>query len=493
MNTMETCSIDAVETDWLVLCVSTADSQGPAFDALDVALDGQLKALQASGDLETKVGKLLPLYHLPGLSAQRLLLVGCGKPDQCNQTTLRKAMLTAARRMSSKPDQRVVAVLEARDDDLLSVEERAEILVSSLMIGCVGQDLYLSKPKRFEFESVALQASGDVSDAVTAAVARGQILGESVNLTREMVNRPAQDIYPESFAERAKLVAEDAGLQCDVFDQARLESEKMGALLAVARGSHRPPRMVVLEHRGGHADDPPLALCGKGVTFDSGGLSLKTSEGMSTMKCDMAGAATVLGAMSAIGKLQLPVNVIGLMGLVENMPGGDAYKLGDVLTARNGVTIEVLNTDAEGRLVLADVLSYAVDRGADRVIDLATLTGACVVALGMDVTGLFSNQQDWADRVLAAAGNCGEHIWQLPMFDLYADLIRSDVADIKNIGGRWGGAITAAKFLERFVGDADWVHLDIAGPSFASSNTAAQEGGATGCMVRTLVAAATTG
>jgi len=321
-------------------------------------------------------------------------------------------------------------------------------------------------------------------------VSRGEILGQSVNLTREMVNRPPHEIYPESFAERARQVAEETGLECDVLDQRRLESERMGALLAVARGSHRPPRMVVLEHRGGNPDDPSLALCGKGVTFDSGGLSLKTNEGMSTMKSDMAGAATVLGAMAAIARLQLPVNVVGLMGLVENMPGGGAYKLGDVLTARNGVTIEVLNTDAEGRLVLADVLSYAVDHGADRLIDLATLTGACVVALGMDVTGLFANDQAWADRVLAAAGKCGERAWQLPMFDLYADLIRSDVADIKNIGGRWGGAITAAKFLQRFVGDTDWVHLDIAGPSFASSNKPDQEGGATGCMVRTLVSAA---
>ncbi|MEO1999161.1 MAG: M17 family peptidase N-terminal domain-containing protein, partial [Planctomycetaceae bacterium] len=380
MSSIETCAISDVAADWLVLCVATTDSQGPTFDALDAALDGQLNALLAAGDLETKVGKLLPLYQLPGITAQRLLLVGCGKPAQCDQAALRKALLTAARLMSGKPDQCVVAILESRNDDLLSAEAQAEILVSSLLIGCVGQDLYHSKPKRFEFASVALHVSGDVADTVTAAMGRGGILGESVNLTREMVNRPPQEIYPESFAERARTVAEAAGLECDIFDQERLESERMGALLAVAQGSHRPPRMVVLEHHGGNAHDPPLALCGKGVTFDSGGLSLKTNEGMLTMKSDMAGAATVLGAMSAIGKLQLPVNVIGLMGLVENMPGGGAYKLGDVLTSRNGVTIEVLNTDAEGRLVLADVLSYAVDRGADRVIGLATLTGACVVA-----------------------------------------------------------------------------------------------------------------
>jgi leucyl aminopeptidase len=214
---------------------------------------------------------------------------------------------------------------------------------------------------------------------------------------------------------------------------------------------------------------------------------------MLTMKCDMAGAATVLGAMSAIARLKLPVNVTGYMGLVENMVSGRSYKLGDVLKARNGVTIEVHNTDAEGRLVLADVLSYAADRGADRIIDLATLTGACMVALGEDVAGAFTNDQPWCDRVLAAARRCGEDVWQLPMFDLYSELLKSDVADCKNVGGRWGGAITAAKFLEKFVAGKPWVHLDIAGPAFASSNKPHREGGATGAMVRTLVEVAEAG
>ena len=250
--------------------------------------------------------------------------------------------------------------------------------------------------------------------------------------------------------------------------------------------------MVVLEHRGGAANSPTLAYVGKGVTFDSGGLSIKPTDGMLTMKCDMAGAATVLGAMTAIARLKLPVNVIGYAGLVENMLGAQAYKLGDVLTARNGVTIEVHNTDAEGRLVINDVLSYAADHGADRLIDLATLTGACVVALGEDVAGAFSNNQPWCDAVLAGAKAAGEDLWQLPMFDAYNELLKSDVADCKNVGGRWGGAITAAKFLEKFVAGKPWVHLDIAGPAFASANKGHREGGATGCFVRTLVEVAAT-
>jgi leucyl aminopeptidase len=294
-------------------------------------------------------------------------------------------------------------------------------------------------------------------------------------------------MYPESFTERAVQVANELGLTITVLDENQIQAEKMGSLYGVAKGSDRPPRVVSIEYKGGGDDAETLAIVGKGVTFDSGGLSLKPSDGMITMKCDMAGAATVLGALSAIAQLKLPVNVTGYMGLVENMISGSSYKLGDILTARNGVTIEVQNTDAEGRLVLADVLSYAVDKGADRIIDLATLTGACVVALGEDVTGVFSNDQDWCDALLGAAKSAGEDAWQLPTFDFYADLLKSDVADCRNIGGRWGGAITAAKFLEKFVSETSWIHLDIAGPSFGGSNKPHREGGATGCMVRTLV------
>jgi leucyl aminopeptidase len=236
------------------------------------------------------------------------------------------------------------------------------------------------------------------------------------------------------------------------------------------------------------AQKTPLALVGKGVTFDSGGLSLKPSDGMMAMKCDMAGAATMLGAMQAIARLKLPVNVIGLAGLVENMISGNAYRLGDVLTARNGKTIEVHNTDAEGRLVLADTLDVARSQGAAKIIDLATLTGACVVALGMDTVGLMSNDDEFLATVRTAAETCGEPAWPLPMFPAFNEQIKSEVADIKNVGeGRWGGAITAAKFLEEFVGDTPWVHIDIAGPAFLDKAKPWQDGGGSGVMVRTLV------
>ena len=472
------------DADWLIVGLPESSELSGPLGTLDEALGGQLTRLQEAGDLTGKLAELVSIPDVPGIAANRLLLVGLGKSEDLTAAGLEKALLAAVRHVSDKKD-RDVAVAVCNVGPLTPVEA-AQITATSLIVGCVGQGIYRTEPGRFPFATATVLVESDEA-AVDGAVQRGIILGESINLTRELVNRTADEIYPASFAERAEKLAADYGLSCEVFDKRRLQSENMGSLLAVAAGSERPPRMVVLEYRGAGDNAATLGLVGKGVTFDSGGLSLKPSDSMKTMKCDMAGAATVLGAMTAIARLKLPVNVLGFMGLVENMISGRSYKLGDVLTARNGVTIEVLNTDAEGRLVLADVLSYAVDRGVHKLIDLATLTGACVVALGEDLTGFFTNDQPWCDQVLSAAKNCGEQAWQLPMLDLFGELIKSDVADIKNTAGRWGGAITAAKFLEKFVDGKPWVHLDIAGPSFASSNKSHREGGATGCMVRTLV------
>jgi leucyl aminopeptidase len=316
---------------------------------------------------------------------------------------------------------------------------------------------------------------------------RAEVQGRAVSLARELVNLPPCELYPQTFAARARLVAQAAGVECTVLDEYQLESERMAALLAVARGSDRPPRLVVLRYRGTR-DGRTLGLVGKGVTFDSGGLSLKTTEQMRDMKCDMAGAAAVLGAVQAIAELRLPANVLGVLPLVENLPGGRAMKLGDVLRARNGKTIEVLNTDAEGRLILADALAYAADQQVDHLVDLATLTGACMVALGAEVAGLMTNDEAWAETVRAAARRAGEKLWPLPMFEHYAELIKSHIADVKNTGGtRYGGAISAAKFLQEFVGGVPWAHLDIAGPAWAEEETATRDPGGTGCFVRTLI------
>lgn len=470
--------------DWLIVPVTEPAELTGINQELDGALGGQLARLIASEDLTGKLGSTLALRGLHGIAAKRLLLVGLGKPAELTIGKVDKAWTTAARSISDKKETRVAVSIPATNIGELTPAQFARSAAIAMQIGSQGQDLFRTERNRFPFVAADLVTA---ATDLESAVHEGSVIGEAVNLTRDLVNRPAQEITPIGFANRAREAAAAAGLRFEEWDQSRLESERMQSLLAVAKGSAQPPRLVILEHHGAGPDAPKLALVGKGVTFDSGGLSLKTPEGMLTMKCDMAGAATVLGAMTAIARLKLPVNVVGLMGLVENMTGGAAFKLGDILTARNGVTIEVLNTDAEGRLVLADVLSYTVELGVDRIIDLATLTGACVVALGEDVTGVMTNEQAWCDAVLSAAKTAGEDVWQLPMFDLYDDLIKGDIGDIKNTGGRWGGAITAGKFLQKFVGDKPWVHLDIAGPAFASSNKPHREGGATGCMVRTLI------
>ena len=352
-------------------------------------------------------------------------------------------------------------------------------------VGMVGQDLYRAEKRRTPFGStVWLGASPE-------AVSTGGTIAAGVNLARRLVNTSPDDIYPQSFADEAAAVAGRTGMEIEIWDEDRLARERCQAILAVGRGSSRPPRLVLLRYRGGSRTtdaQPALALVGKGVTFDSGGLSLKPSDSMLTMKCDMAGGAAVLAAAATIAALRLPIDLVAAIGLAENMTGPAAYKLGDVITARSGTTIEVHNTDAEGRIVLADVLDVVRGLKPRRIVDAATLTGACMVALGHDVAGLFANDQPLCDDLAAAARAVGEAVWQLPMYPDYDDQITSDVADIKNVGdGRWGGAITAAKFLERFVGGIPWTHVDIAGPAFAEKPKPWTDGGGTGAMVRPFV------
>jgi leucyl aminopeptidase len=485
---LATTPLTQADADWLIVALPESFELSGAVGALDAALGGQIARLRESQDFTGKAAETLALQGLSGIRAKRLLLIGLGHADKLTGASVYKALMTASRVVSVKKTERIAVAIGTVASAKLPLVNGLQLAATAMTVGCVGQDLYRAEKKRVPFENVDLLVDpAQASAELAPAVERGAILGEAINLARELVNQPAKVIYPASFAERAQALARQHSLHCEVLDKPALEAEKMGSLLAVSSGSDQPPRLVFLEYNNAPAGSPVLALVGKGVTFDSGGLSIKPNDGMLTMKCDMAGAATVLATMVAVARLKLPVHVMGFMGLVENMTGGSAMKLGDVLTARSGVTIEVQNTDAEGRLVLADVLDYAVSKGANSLIDLATLTGACVVALGEDVVGAMSNNQAWCDKVLAAAKTAGEDMWQLPMFGLYEELIKSDVADIRNIGGRWGGAITAAKFLERFVKEKPWVHLDIAGPSFASSDKPHREGGGTGCMVRTLV------
>ena len=470
-------SVLRAEVDAVVVGLFADGELSPAAAEVDQASGGLVSRLVRSKEMTGKAYELLTLWGVTGVTAPLVLLVGLGKRAAFDRGMALRTAAAAARQLAANRRSRVAFYLSAGEDEAFVASG-----IAGAFMGCQGQDLYRSEKKRYPFGEL-LWAGGSPDSLST-----GRVLGESVNLARRLVNQPPQELYPETFAALAAEVAEQSGLAIELWDHDRLDRERCGALLAVAQGSARPPRLVILEHRGGTPRQAPLAFVGKGVTFDSGGLSLKPNDSMKTMKCDMAGAATVFAALAAIARLKLPVNVIGLMGLVENMPSGSAMKLGDVLRARNGKTIEVMNTDAEGRLVLADVLHVACDREPSRIVDLATLTGACVVALGTDVAGAMTNDQSWCDAVLSAARECGEPLWQLPMFDEYREDIRSEVADMRNTGeGRWAGAIAGAKFLQEFVGDVPWVHLDIAGPAFLEKSKPWLDGGGTGAFVRTLV------
>ncbi len=465
------------DADAIVLGVFEDAPLTGAAAEVDAALGEAIRGLIDRKEFSGRSYETAPLL-VPVGRAKQALVVGLGRREKFDAGAAFRSSAAAAKVLAAKPRASVAFFL-----DEAWPEDWTEAGVCGAIVGCQGQDLYRAEKNRHPFGLLAW------SGGTEQAVANGRILGDSVNLTRRLVNSPADDIYPETFAAQAAEVAERCGLEIEIWDEKRLLAERCGAILAVAKGSSRPARLVILRYNGAGKGAPTLAIVGKGVTFDSGGLSLKTPEGMMTMKCDKAGASTMVGAMQAIAQLKLPINVVGIAGLVENMTGPAAMKLGDVLRARNGRTIEVHNTDAEGRLVLADLLSLAVDLGVAKIVDLATLTGACVIALGTEVAGVMTNDQPWCEAVVSAARRSGEPIWQLPMYpEIYNELIKSEVADIKNVGdGRWGGAITAAKFLEQFVGTTPWAHLDIAGPAFRDKPKPWSDGGASGQFVRTLV------
>ncbi len=476
-----------VQADWLIVGAWENENLTGAFAVLNDKLAGLLSRLREKKDISGKANDLTPLLGHAGLAADRLLVVGLGKRAKADRSIVHDAAAAAARSITGKKIGRMALALP-EDVPGLTWSDVALAAGVGLMQGCLGPGLRKSEAARFIPDAIWLVAPPSANrQVIQEAARRVNIEGRAVWLARELVNLPPCDLYPETFANRALEAIDRARVQCTVLDEKQIEAERMGALLGVAKGSDRPPRVVVLRYnRGGNGRT--LGLVGKGVTFDSGGLSLKTSEQMLDMKCDMAGAAAVLAAIKAIAELEIPVNVLGVLALVENLPSGHALKLGDVLTTRTAKTIEVLNTDAEGRLILADALAYTVDQKVDHLVDLATLTGACMVALGVEVAGLMGNNQKWCDQVLAAAQRAGEKAWQLPMFPLYDELIKSEVADIKNTGGtRYGGAITAAKLLEQFVGNVPWAHLDIAGPAWAEHESASHDPGGTGCFVRTLV------
>jgi leucyl aminopeptidase len=478
--------IQSVQAQWLVLGIFEDEAEPPPV-ARGTALEPIITRLIGEKDLTGSLGELTALYEVPGLEARSVLLVGLGSRRRFDPGAAFSAGFALAKRLAGKRRDEVAVVLPPADQPPVF----ASALVEGAITGTRGPGVRKTEAVRYEFETLSVVVGNDESEEqflkLEKSLRRGEIVGHAVNLARDLINTPPAEKSPRQLADRVALVAADAGLSVEIWDEARIRQERFGGLLGVAAGSDEPPRFVILEYRHG-GDAPTSALVGKGVTFDSGGLSLKPTASMEDMKSDMTGAAVVVATMQAAARLAIPVNVIGYLALTENMTGGRAMKLGDVLTMRNGKTVEVMNTDAEGRLILADALSYAVEHKPHRVLDLATLTGACVVALGTKVAGLFGNDDAFRKELKAACRQTGERVWGLPLDDDYKEQLKSHVADLKNVGGKWGGAITAAKFLEQFASATPWIHLDIAGPSWSDSDNATRDTGGTGCFVRSLVA-----
>ena len=483
--------------------LQTADSapQLPRrLSALDRALGGQIRALLASGDFRGKSGETLMLFPGDAAAARRGLLVGLGAAGAAKPEAFRRAAGAAVVQASRRQGGRVAIHLPALRR--VRAAEASQAAAEGAVLAGYRFDAYRTKPEDppAEVRAVALLPERATDGRAVRAAARvGVCVAESENFARQLSNEPGNAMRPVDLAHAATRVARQAGLRCRVFDVPELKRRKMGALLAVGQGSANPPRLIVLEHnaaprrRDGKRPKarargvPTVCLVGKGITFDSGGISIKPSASMDEMKHDMSGAAAVIGALWAAARLKLPLRVVGVIAAAENLPSATAYRPGDIVTAMSGGTIEVLNTDAEGRVVLADALHFAATEFEPQaIIDLATLTGACVISLGKWASGLFGNDEDLIERVRRAGESTGERAWPMPLWDGHKEHIRSEVADIKNAAGREAGASTAAAFLANFVGDTPWVHLDIAGTAWTNKPGPYQPRGATGVGVRLL-------
>ena len=437
-----------------------------------------------SGEVSGKMLELTLLHHPAGVAASRVLLAGAGKPGEFGAPAWRKLVGAAVRHLKAKSVKRVAIALDPEHGG----PEFASAAVEGAILANFEPDRYRTGNDKKSIASAAIVPSNGAAD-LSRAVEQGRIVAEAQNFARAMVNEPANRLTPSVMAEAAGRMASEFHLECEVLDRAQMEKLGMGALLGVAQGSAEPPALIVLRYRPEHpaAGGPHLGLVGKGVTFDTGGISIKPADGMEKMKYDMAGGAAMIGAMQAISQIRPSIPVTAFIPCVENMPGSRAQRPGDIVTALSGKTIEVINTDAEGRLILADALVYARRQGCTHLVDAATLTGAIVVALGHLNVGLFANNDDLRDRVLSASKSEGERMWNMPLEPDYKDYLKSAFADIANVGGRWGGAVTAAMFLKEFAEDTPWVHLDIAGTAWLDDEKPHLAKGPSGVPVRTLV------
>jgi leucyl aminopeptidase len=481
------------DSDVQALAVAVFQGERPdggVLQELDRALGGLIKSVLDAEEIKGKEGETVYLHlsGTQGIKAQRLLLVGVGEKAEYQLGKVSQMAGTAGRYLRSRNVKSIGIVPRAEGDTL----DIASTVVEGAIIGLFEPDKYrtIEKEKR-EISRLVVLIEGAKEDILRRGVERGRFIGESVNYTRDLANEPGAYLTPTIMAERARELAKDFGLSYDVLDEEQMEREGMGSLLSVARGSDEPAKLIVLKYSPAGASVPKgselLAFVGKGITFDSGGISLKPGENMELMKYDMTGGATVMGALRAIAQLKPPIPILGIVPCSENLPSGRATKPGDVVRAMTGKTIEIINTDAEGRLILADAIPYAKKLGATQVIDMATLTGAVSIALGDVNAAILGTDQGLIDEVIAAGREVGEKFWQLPLDKEYSKQIKSDIADIKNVGGRKGGTITAAAFLKEFADGLSWAHLDIAGTAWGDEAKPYRAKGPTGIAVRTLI------
>jgi len=455
----------------------------PAAREIDRATDGYLTKLLRRGDMEGRQGQFLMLHNLPNILPDRVLLVGLGKERDLDDNRYRDAVESLVRHLDGTGSMEAVVYFPELHVKGREIEWKVRAATESGALAMYRFEDYKSKAEKSRRPlrrlTLCVPRRSDLREGQTA-VDQGLAYANGVSLARDLANQPPNVATPEYLAQQAKELADEWGLKLTVLDESQMEAEGMGAFLAVGKGSVNPPRLMAMEYQGGREDEAPYVLVGKGITFDAGGISIKPAATMDEMKYDMCGAAGVFGIMRAIAELKLPINVVGVAAAAENLPDGRAYRPGDILTAKSGSTIEVINTDAEGRLVLADTLTWVQRYEPRVVIDMATLTGACLVALGKQAAGLMGNN-DRLVRELADAGDeTGERGWQLPLWDEYQEQLKSEFADMKNVGGREAGTITAGCFLSRFVEDVEWAHIDIAGVAWKSNSNK----GATGHPVR---------
>lgn len=469
------------------LCEGEARPSGAA-EAVDQALGGAIAQLMATGESKGKLNEISMIHTLGKIEAARVVVVGLGKQPELTPDRIRGVAAEACRSLRKIGSQRVATIAHGAGLAGIGPETAAQAVVEGSILGVYAFRKHMTKePESGEIKELLIveKEEGKVPGLEGGRV-RGQVLAEATNFARDMVNEPANYMTPGAMAQIAKDMAQSYGLEFSLLERQQMQEMGMGGLLGVSQGSQEPPKLIQLSYKGDATSSKTLGLIGKGITFDSGGISIKPSEGLGEMKGDMAGGATVIAAMRAIAQLKPKMNVTALVPATENLPSGSALKPGDVLRAMNGKTIEIVSTDAEGRLILADALSYARKLELSPLVDVATLTGACHIALGDICSGAFGNNQEIMEAVLRAGEEAGERIWQMPMYEEYKEPNKSDVADIKNVGGRYGGAITAAQFLSEFSEDTPWVHLDIAGTSRSDKDRTYLVKGATGVGVRTL-------